>query len=99
MVPEEKLLEVEIEPGMRDGQEYSFVSEGEDENRPLPPIEDPCIFPVLLASQTGSSIRVVDGNNASLQGVGSLESMFLQKCDQIGVVVFGIIEATVCYTS
>jgi hypothetical protein len=28
MVPEEKLLEVEIEPGMRDGQEYPFVAEG-----------------------------------------------------------------------
>ncbi|XP_063412198.1 dnaJ homolog subfamily B member 11-like [Mytilus edulis] len=29
MVPEEKVLEVEIEPGMRDGQEYPFVAEGE----------------------------------------------------------------------
>jgi DnaJ family protein B protein 11 len=29
MVPEEKLLEIEIEPGMRDGQEYPFVAEGE----------------------------------------------------------------------
>ena len=28
MVPEEKLLEVEIEPGMRDGQIYPFVAEG-----------------------------------------------------------------------
>jgi len=28
-VNEEKLLEVEIEPGMRDGYEYPFVSEGE----------------------------------------------------------------------
>ncbi|KAL8587552.1 DnaJ subfamily B member 11 [Nucella lapillus] len=28
-VPEEKVLEVEIEPGMRDGQEYPFVAEGE----------------------------------------------------------------------
>ncbi|BFZ15379.1 hypothetical protein BsWGS_18418 [Bradybaena similaris] len=28
-VPEEKLLEIEIEPGMRDGQEYPFVAEGE----------------------------------------------------------------------
>ncbi|XP_025098453.1 dnaJ homolog subfamily B member 11-like [Pomacea canaliculata] len=28
-VPEEKVLEVEIEPGMRDGQEYPFLSEGE----------------------------------------------------------------------
>lgn len=27
-VPEEKPLEVEIEPGMRDGQEYPFVAEG-----------------------------------------------------------------------
>ena len=26
---EEKALEVEIEPGMRDGQEYTFHSEGE----------------------------------------------------------------------
>ena len=25
---EEKLLEIEIEPGMRDGQEYPFISEG-----------------------------------------------------------------------
>jgi len=29
MVPEEKLLEVEIEPGMRHGHEYPFVAEGE----------------------------------------------------------------------
>lgn len=29
MVAEEKLLEVEIEPGMRDGQIYPFVAEGE----------------------------------------------------------------------
>ena len=29
MVPEEKLLEIEIEAGMRDGQEYPFVAEGE----------------------------------------------------------------------
>ncbi|XP_074659699.1 dnaJ homolog subfamily B member 11-like [Tubulanus polymorphus] len=29
MVQEEKLLEIEIEPGMRDGQEYPFVAEGE----------------------------------------------------------------------
>ncbi|KAK7112279.1 dnaJ homolog subfamily B member 11-like [Littorina saxatilis] len=28
-VPEEKMLELEIEPGMRDGQEYPFVAEGE----------------------------------------------------------------------
>ncbi|CAH1788009.1 unnamed protein product [Owenia fusiformis] len=28
-VNEEKVLEIEIEPGMRDGQEYPFVSEGE----------------------------------------------------------------------
>ncbi|XP_065886893.1 dnaJ homolog subfamily B member 11-like [Dysidea avara] len=28
-VHEEKLLEIEIEPGMRDGQEYPFISEGE----------------------------------------------------------------------
>ena len=28
-VNEEKLLEVEIEPGMRDGYEYPFLSEGE----------------------------------------------------------------------
>ncbi|CAG5133724.1 unnamed protein product [Candidula unifasciata] len=28
-VPEEKLLEIEIEPGMRDDQEYPFVAEGE----------------------------------------------------------------------
>lgn len=28
-VNEEKVLEVEIEPGMRDGQEYPFISEGE----------------------------------------------------------------------
>ncbi|XP_013412509.1 dnaJ homolog subfamily B member 11 [Lingula anatina] len=28
-VPEEKLLEIEIEPGMRNGQEYPFVAEGE----------------------------------------------------------------------
>lgn len=28
-VSEEKLLEIEIEPGMRDGQEYPFVAEGE----------------------------------------------------------------------
>ena len=27
-VTQEKLLEIEIEPGMRDGQEYPFVSEG-----------------------------------------------------------------------
>ena len=25
---EEKLLEIEIEPGMKDGQEYPFISEG-----------------------------------------------------------------------
>ena len=29
IVTEEKALEVEIEPGMRDGQEYTFHSEGE----------------------------------------------------------------------
>ena len=29
LVPEEKVLEVEVEPGMRDGQEYPFVAEGE----------------------------------------------------------------------
>jgi DnaJ family protein B protein 11 len=28
-VTEEKQLEVEIEPGMRDGYEYPFLSEGE----------------------------------------------------------------------
>ncbi|KAK3582855.1 hypothetical protein CHS0354_012465 [Potamilus streckersoni] len=28
-VPEEKVLEIEIEPGMRDSQEYPFVAEGE----------------------------------------------------------------------
>ena len=28
MVPEEKLLEIEIEQGMRDGQEYPFLAEG-----------------------------------------------------------------------
>jgi len=27
-VPEEKLLEIEIEPGMTDGQEYPFIAEG-----------------------------------------------------------------------
>ena len=27
-MPEEKVLEVEVEPGMRDGQEYPFVAEG-----------------------------------------------------------------------
>ena len=27
-VNEEKLLEIEIEPGMRNGQEYPFISEG-----------------------------------------------------------------------
>ena len=27
-VNEEKSLEIEIEPGMRDGQEYPFISEG-----------------------------------------------------------------------
>lgn len=32
MVPEEKLLEIEIEPGMRDGQEYPFVAEGKGYN-------------------------------------------------------------------
>lgn len=32
MVPEEKLLEIEIEPGMRDGQEYPFVAEGKGDN-------------------------------------------------------------------
>lgn len=32
MVPEEKLLEIEIEPGMRDGQEYPFVAEGKRDN-------------------------------------------------------------------
>ena len=26
---EEKLLEIEVEPGMHDGQEYPFVAEGE----------------------------------------------------------------------
>ena len=31
-VTKEKLLEVEVEPGMRDGQEYPFVAEGEDWN-------------------------------------------------------------------
>ncbi|WAR10018.1 DJSHV-like protein [Mya arenaria] len=30
MVPEERMLEVEIEPGMRDGQEYPFVAEDMD---------------------------------------------------------------------
>jgi len=29
-VNEEKVLEIEIEPGMRDGQEYPFISEGEE---------------------------------------------------------------------
>lgn len=29
LVTEERVLEVEIEPGMRDGQEYPFVAEGE----------------------------------------------------------------------
>ena len=29
MVTKEKLLEVEVEPGMRDGQEYPFIAEGE----------------------------------------------------------------------
>lgn len=29
MVAEEKLLEVEIEPGMKDGHIYPFVAEGE----------------------------------------------------------------------
>ena len=29
MVNEEKLLEIEIEPGMKDGQEYPFVAEGQ----------------------------------------------------------------------
>ena len=28
MVAEEKLLEIEIEPGMRDRQEYDFIAEG-----------------------------------------------------------------------
>jgi len=28
MVSEEKLLEIEIESGMRDGQEYPFTAEG-----------------------------------------------------------------------
>lgn len=28
MVSEEKLLEIEIEPGMKDGQEYPFTAEG-----------------------------------------------------------------------
>lgn len=28
MVNEEKLLEIEIEPGMRDEQEYPFIAEG-----------------------------------------------------------------------
>lgn len=28
MVSEEKLLEIEVEPGMRDGQEYPFTAEG-----------------------------------------------------------------------
>ena len=32
MVPEEKELEVEIEAGMRDGQEYPFVAEGQSIN-------------------------------------------------------------------
>jgi len=27
-VPEERMLEIEIEEGMRDGQEYPFVAEG-----------------------------------------------------------------------
>ena len=27
-VTKEKLLEVEVEPGMRDGQEYPFIAEG-----------------------------------------------------------------------
>lgn len=33
MVPEEKLLEIEIEPGMRDGQEYPFVAEGKGDSK------------------------------------------------------------------
>ena len=28
MVPEERLLEIEIEPGMQDGYQYPFLSEG-----------------------------------------------------------------------
>jgi DnaJ family protein B protein 11 len=28
-VLEEKVLEIEIEPGMHDGQEYPFIAEGE----------------------------------------------------------------------
>jgi len=32
MVPEEKSLEIEIEPGMRDGQEYPFVAEGTEQS-------------------------------------------------------------------
>lgn len=31
-VLEEKILEIEIEPGMRDGQEYPFVAEGIQSN-------------------------------------------------------------------
>lgn len=31
-VTKEKILEVEVEPGMRDGQEYPFVAEGKDWN-------------------------------------------------------------------
>lgn len=31
MVPEEKLLEIEVERGMRDGQTYPFVAEGKVE--------------------------------------------------------------------
>ena len=34
LVPEEKVLEVEVEPGMRDGQEYPFVAEGKYTSSP-----------------------------------------------------------------
>ena len=29
LVSEEKMLEIEIEPGMRDGHSYPFIAEGE----------------------------------------------------------------------
>ena len=32
MVPEERLLEIEIEQGMRDGYEYPFLSEGKPQH-------------------------------------------------------------------
>ena len=38
LVPEEKVLEVEVEPGMRDGQEYPFVAEGKYTSSPGPEV-------------------------------------------------------------